>query len=126
LIPYIRQAMRHPIRYSSSPLRRIAIVLGISSMLILGSFGECLAGQDSPDVRVPDRAGKVKSPARVDLNTAGIEEISRLPGMTTQTAERIIGNRPYRNLDQLVTSKVVGRKEFSQFRDYVVIGPGKK
>jgi DNA uptake protein ComE-like DNA-binding protein len=118
--------MRHPIRYSSSPLRRIAIVLGISSMLILGSFGECLAGQDSPDVRVPDRAGKVKSPARVDLNTAGIEEISRLPGMTTQTAERIIGNRPYRNLDQLVTSKVVGRKEFSQFRDYVVIGPGKK
>jgi len=118
--------MRHPIRYSSSPLRRIAIVLGISVMLILGSVGECPAGQDSQDLGVPVRGGKAESPARVDLNTAGIEEISRLPGMTTQTAERIIGNRPYRNLDQLVTKKVVGRKEFSQFRDYVVIGPGKK
>jgi len=118
--------MRHPIRYSSSPLRHVAIVLGISVVLILGWVVGCPAGQGSPDGGVPVRTEKAKSPARVDLNSAGIEEISRLPGMTLQTAERIIENRPYRNLDQLVTKKVVGRKEFAQFRDYVVIGPGKK
>jgi len=60
------------------------------------------------------------------LNTARVEEISRLPGMTTETAERIIGNRPYRNLDELVTKKMVGRKEFAKIREYIVIGSRKK
>ena len=95
-------------------------------MLIPGSFGESATGQGSPDVGVPVRTGVTGSTARVDLNTAGIEEISRLPGMTTQTAERIIGSRPYRNLDDLVTKKVIGRKEFAQIREYVVIGSRKK
>ena len=118
--------MRHPIRYSSSPMRRIAIVLGIGVMLILDSVGGGPAGQGNPDVGIFVRAGGVKSPGRVDLNTAGIEEIARLPGITTQTAERIIGSRPYRNLDDLVTKKVIGRKEFAQIREYVVIGSRKK
>jgi DNA uptake protein ComE-like DNA-binding protein len=46
--------------------------------------------------------------------------------MTTQTAERIVEHRPYRKLDELVTKKAVGRKEFAQIRDYIVIGSGKK
>jgi len=107
-------------------MRRIAIVLGISVMLILDSVRDRAAGQGSPDVGVPVRVGVAKSPGRVDLNSAGIEEIARLPGMTTQTAERIIGNRPYRNLDELITKKVVGRKEFAQIREYVVVRSGKK
>jgi len=118
--------MRHPIRYSSSPMRRFAILLGVSITLILGSGGEGRAGQSSPDVGVPARAGKAKVRVLVDMNTAGIEEISRLPGMTTQTAERIVEHRPYRKLDELVTKKAVGRKEFAQIRDYIVIGSGKK
>ena len=118
--------MRHPIRYSSSPMRPIAIVLGFSVMLILNSVGVSHSGQGSPYSGVPTRAGNAKPLERVDVNTAGIEEISRLPGMTAQTAERIVANRPYRNLDELVTKKVVGRKEFAKIRDYIAIRSRKK
>jgi DNA uptake protein ComE-like DNA-binding protein len=107
-------------------MRHITIGLWIALMGILWSVGEGQAGQTSPEVGVHVRAEKAKRPARVDVNTAGIEEISRVPGMTAQTAERIIGNRPYRNLDELVTKKAVGRKEFAQIREYITIRTGKK
>jgi DNA uptake protein ComE-like DNA-binding protein len=63
---------------------------------------------------------------KVDLNTAGVEELARLPGMNIQTAEKIVGNRPYRKLDELITKKVLGKKEFAQVREYIVIKSGKK
>ena len=98
------------------------MVLRISVMLILDSVGESPAGQGSPDVGVPVRAGEAKSLERVDLNTAGVEEIVRPPGMTTETVERTRGNYPYRNLDELVTKKIIGSKEFAKNREYIVIG----
>jgi hypothetical protein len=88
-------------------MRRIAIVRGISVMLILDSVDESPAGQGSPDVGA-GRAGEAKSPERVDLNTAGVGEISRLPGMTTETVERTRGNCLYRNLDELEPRRLSG------------------
>ena len=104
-------------------MRRIAIVLGFSVMLIRLVGGS--PAKAVPDEGVPVRTGAAK-PARVDLNTAGIGETFSAAWNDAQTAERIIGNRPYRNLDELITKKVVGRKEFAQIREYVVIGSGKK
>ncbi len=46
--------------------------------------------------------------------------------MTFKPPNEIIGNRPYRKLDELITRKVVGKKEFAQVREYIVIRSGKK
>ena len=59
--------------------------------------------------------------AKVDLNQAGLEELRRLPGITPQIAERIVRNRPYRKLDDLVSRKVLGKKQFARVRELVVI-----
>jgi len=51
-----------------------------------------------------------------------IDELSRLPGMTAEIAERVIQNRPYRKLDELISKKVLGKKQFARIREFIVIG----
>ena len=78
----------------------------------------------SPGTNVkPTLAVVAPKAVKVDLNRAGREEIGRLPGMTAQTVERIIQNRPYRKLDELIGKKVVGKKQFAEIREYIVVGP---
>jgi DNA uptake protein ComE-like DNA-binding protein len=43
--------------------------------------------------------------------------------MTQEVADRVIQNRPYRKLDELISKKVIGKKHFAQIREFVVIGP---
>jgi len=118
--------MRHPIRYSSLPTRCVAILLCFGGTLLLGADDVLPANQGKPEVAVPVQKAPVKSAIKTDLNTASVDELSRLPGMSVQTAEKIIGNRPYRKLDELITKKVLGKKEFAQVREYVVVMSGKK
>ena len=67
--------------------------------------------------------GAVEGPIqrKVDLNQAGVEELRRLPGITPEIAERIVRNRPYRKLDDLVTRKVLGKKQFARVRELVIV-----
>ena len=118
--------MRHPIRYSSLPMRCVAFVLGLSGTLVLGADDVLPANQGKPEVVTPVQKAPVKSAAKADVNTASVDELSRLPGMNVQTAEKIVGNRPYRKLDELITKKVLGKKEFARVREYIVIRSGKK
>jgi DNA uptake protein ComE-like DNA-binding protein len=62
------------------------------------------------------------SPGKVDLNHATAEELVRLPGISVDVADRIIRHRPYKKLDDLVTRKVLGKKEFARIREQVVVG----
>ena len=59
---------------------------------------------------------------KLDLNQAGLQELRRLPGITSQLADRIVKNRPYRKLDDLVTRKILGKKQFARIREQVVVG----
>jgi competence protein ComEA len=56
----------------------------------------------------------------VDLNKASKDDLSVLPGITAQKAERIIAERPYASTRQLVTRHVVSESEYAQIRDPVV------
>jgi DNA uptake protein ComE-like DNA-binding protein len=95
-------------------------------MVLLGADDVLTAVQGNPERVVRSQGVPQKPAAKVDLNTAGAEEIARLPGMTDQIAQRIIERRPYRKLDELITKKVLGKKEFAQIREYIVIRSSKK
>jgi DNA uptake protein ComE-like DNA-binding protein len=105
-------------------MRRAVILPGLIGLLIAvvsGSLAGSVAvegGGISPTPTVGSKA------ARVDVNRADRDELIRLPGMTPEAADRIIQRRPYRKLDELISKKAIGKKQFAQIRDYISVGPG--
>lgn len=55
----------------------------------------------------------------VDLNSASKDDLTSLPGMTSEEADRVIANRPYNEPDELVTKHVVPRAEYDKIADRV-------
>jgi len=61
----------------------------------------------------------------VNVNTAGVKELQKLPGIGKVTAERIIAyrntNGPFASVDGLGKVKGVGRKTLEKVRPLVVV-----
>ncbi len=63
----------------------------------------------------------VTSNALINVNTASGAELDTLPGVGPATAEKIINNRPYSTVDELLSKKSVNGKVFSQIKDKVSV-----
>lgn len=59
--------------------------------------------------------------SKVNINTASQPEIEALPGIGPVTASKIISERPYRSVDELVNKKIVSKAVFEKIKDSVVI-----
>ena len=57
----------------------------------------------------------------VDLNKASKNDLTALPGISAQKADRIIAERPYANAQQLVTRHLLTEDEYAQIQDRVVV-----
>ncbi len=62
---------------------------------------------------------------KINVNTCSTRELmKKIPGMTSLKAQKIIKGRPYSRIYDLVTRKVVTKKELSRIRDFIVVqGP---
>jgi competence protein ComEA len=56
---------------------------------------------------------------KININQAGIEELDALPGIGKITAQKIINNRPYQSIDELLTKKVVSKSTFEKIKDLI-------
>jgi len=110
-------------------MRRTFALITVGSALVLAGVAWLAAAQLGGKEMGPGASGvrpatvEVPSRGKVDLNRAGMEELARLPGITSVLAERIVKYRPYRKLDDLVTRKVLGKKQFARIREFVSISP---
>jgi competence protein ComEA len=105
-------------------MRRAAELLCLIGVLVVFANGSP-AGSVAVDSRgISTKTAVGPKAARVDINRAERGELSRLPGMTPEAADRIIQNRPYRKLDELISKKAIGKKQFAQIREYISVGPG--
>lgn len=55
----------------------------------------------------------------IGLNTALISQLDSLPGIGPITAQKIIDNRPYSDVSELLSKKVVGKSTFEKIKDLV-------
>jgi competence protein ComEA len=108
-------------------MRRTVLLISLGGALLLGAVAWLAAEQRTGRQAGPraaettDAAAGVNIRSKVDLNQAGLEELTKLPGITPVLAQRIVQHRPYRKLDDLVSRKVLGKKQFARIREFVVV-----
>jgi DNA uptake protein ComE-like DNA-binding protein len=77
----------------------------------------------APSVPAPPTAAdpKAAKSLKIDINTAPIPELDKLelPGTKPSLSERIQGGRPYKQIDDLVTQKVISAEEFKLIQNLV-------
>jgi DNA uptake protein ComE-like DNA-binding protein len=57
---------------------------------------------------------------KVDINTASMDELLRVPGMTRTWAARIIRYRPYRAKNDLLDRGVMPSQVYDRIKDHIV------
>jgi competence protein ComEA len=70
------------------------------------------------------RGGGAQRSAAVDLNTASLRAVERLPGITPRMAREIVEGRPYDTPDDLVRRRILTDREYGRIADMVVTGGG--
>ena len=56
----------------------------------------------------------------ININDASSEELESLPGIGEVTAAKIIDNRPYGSIEELLEKKIVGNSTFEKIKDKIV------
>ena len=59
--------------------------------------------------------------AKVNINTATQAELEALPGIGPVTASKIISDRPYQRVEELIEKKIVGKSVFEKIKDQIVV-----
>lgn len=90
----------------------LATKLTDGAKIYIPVLGEVLSG-----VATSSLAGSVGN--MISINTASQVELDTLPGIGLITAEKIISNRPYGALEELVSKKVVSAKVFAGIKDSI-------
>ncbi|HKN48500.1 MAG TPA: helix-hairpin-helix domain-containing protein [Candidatus Polarisedimenticolia bacterium] len=76
----------------------------------------------------PAAAAPAPPPAaqKVNINTAGVEELLALPGIGPAYAARIVEyrekNGPFKKLEDLLNVRGIGEKTFERIRDRLTLG----
>ncbi len=58
---------------------------------------------------------------QININTANENELDTLYGVGPATAKKIIDNRPYSTIDDLLSKSVVSNKVFEQIKDDIIV-----
>jgi len=74
-------------------------------------------------------AGKPAPAAKVNINTATVEQLTTLPGVGPRLAARVIEYRqktPFRSTQELMNVKGIGEKNFAKIGAWLTVGEGSK
>lgn len=100
--------------YVRFPLRFLP---AITILALAPAIAVCSAPLPQPQLRVTRTASASK---QVDINTASIDQLMKVPGMTRAWASRIIRFRPYRGKNELLERGVVNAEIYARIKDHIV------
>lgn len=72
-----------------------------------------------PFVSDQEASGSEATDGKISINSATMTELESLPGIGPVTAEKIIANRPYSSIDDLINKKSVGQAVFEDIKSQI-------
>lgn len=119
---YMREGYESKRRGKKTPSRRprvsfphvilALVLLGIGTLFMLS-----LRTQEE-EIQVAER---VDYP--LNINTASFEDLMTVPQIGPATAEQILKNRPFKELDDLLTIYGIGEAKLKVFSQYLTVAP---
>ena len=94
----------------------LAAKLTDGAKIYIPKLGETVSTADSSF-----ESGSTIQNGLININTASESELDGLTGIGPVTAEKIINNRPYQAIEDLINKKVVSSKVFSEIKDKVSV-----
>ncbi len=91
------------------------LILGLAASVYSPSLAQSSAPQVAPTSKSPPPPA-----ARIDINHASMEELLKIPGMTSSWAGRIIRFRPYRTKADLLEHGVLSGEVYDRIKDYII------
>ncbi|TMQ62876.1 MAG: helix-hairpin-helix domain-containing protein [Candidatus Eisenbacteria bacterium] len=76
----------------------------------------------APAAHEKHHATKAHAAPKINLNTATKEELMTLPGLTDETADKVIAARPFKSKSQLVEKNIVTKEEFKKLSMMITTG----
>jgi DNA uptake protein ComE-like DNA-binding protein len=119
-------------------VRNLDVLLTVALTLLLA---ECTAQKQTPNdlrERTAEATAQLKENAKavaegvregwsrdkpLDLNKATKDQLTALPGITDDRAQRILAGRPYDDPGQLVTRRILSQVEYDRIKDSVTAKP---
>jgi DNA uptake protein ComE-like DNA-binding protein len=98
--------------------------IGILALTIAAPvFAQSVAPTATPATPVKPAVTAVAPKAEtVDINTASAAALKSLPGMTEADAAKVMQARPYRDINELVSKKIVAEAQFAKIKDRITAG----
>lgn len=63
----------------------------------------------------------ISADEKININAATLEELDTLTGIGKVTAEKIIQNRPYKTIEELISKKVVNKGVYEKIKSLIAI-----
>ena len=101
---------------------RIIVVGALAALALpLVAFAEETKPAATPTTTEHHSSSTHHSASKVNLNSATMEQLAKLPGITEETAGKIIDARPFKATSELVSKSLVTQAEFDKLKGHVTV-----
>jgi competence protein ComEA len=93
----------------------VVFVAGCVSTAVWAQYGN-----NQGTTKTAEQTAAAKPVVLLDINTASIADLEKLPGIGTAYSQRIIGGRPYARKDELVSKNIVPQATYDKIKDKII------